>query len=153
MNTKWVIAGLVVGLLSVSLAEGALITPAEAQSPDAHQNNQSGPNLLAPGNGNQFYLASPPSTAPALNLPPVTGLSIANSGGGTGADITALGSAGSSVPVIGKDIQMNLCSGQSATGVSVIQNGPGTGMKVTVGGDGPATGVRSAITVRNCGPR
>lgn len=73
----------------------------------------------------------------------VTGATIIGNGG-SGADITATGIAGQPAPV-GWDIQASGAPGQSVTGLRVIQNGPGTGMRITVGGTGPATGVRVGV--------
>jgi hypothetical protein len=67
--------------------------------------------------------------------------------GGVGADISVTGSAGQP-PRVGWGIQAQGAPGQSVTGLQVIQNGPGTGMRVTVGGDGPATGVSVTVTGR-----
>jgi hypothetical protein len=61
---------------------------------------------------------------------------IQNSGGGTGADISVQGAPGATTPNVGLD----------TNGLRVIQTGPGTGMKVEVGGNGPAEGVRSTVT-------
>ncbi len=72
------------------------------------------------------------------------GQSIVNSGGGVGADISVIGSAGQE-PKTGLDIHADGAPGQSVTGLRIIQNGTGTGMRVTVGGDGPATGVRVTV--------
>lgn len=76
----------------------------------------------------------------------VVGASIV-SNGGTGADIYVNGVAGQPAPV-GWDVQASGRASQSTTGLQVIQNGPGTGMRITVGGDGPATGVRVNVTGR-----
>jgi hypothetical protein len=73
----------------------------------------------------------------------VIGKSIVNSGGGVGADISVIGSG--QEPKTGLDIRADGAPGQSVTGLQVIQNGPGTGMRITVGGDGPATGVRVTV--------
>ena len=59
------------------------------------------------------------------------------SNGGVGADISVNGAAGQPAP-IGWDIQAAGRPGQSVTGLQVIQSGPGTGMRINVGGDGPA---------------
>jgi hypothetical protein len=61
---------------------------------------------------------------------------IENSGGGTGADISVSGTPGARTPNVGL----------STNGLRVIQNGTGTGMKLTVGGNGPVIGVRSIVT-------
>lgn len=63
---------------------------------------------------------------------------IDSSGGGTGADISVTGTPGATVPTVGLE----------TNGLRVTQTGPGTGLKVTVGGDGPAIGVRSTVTDR-----
>jgi hypothetical protein len=61
---------------------------------------------------------------------------IENSGGGIGADISVQGSQGSASPTVGLE----------TGGLTVTQTGSGTGIKVTVGGNGPAIGVRSTVT-------
>jgi hypothetical protein len=75
----------------------------------------------------------------------VTGMTIeGNRQGGTAAEVNVTGSVNQPAPV-GLEINAVGAPGQSVTGMRVIQNGPGTGLKVTVGGDGPATGVRVRV--------
>jgi hypothetical protein len=64
-------------------------------------------------------------------------MTIENSGGGTGADVSVTGRAGQPAPV-----GLDVAAAPSGMGLKVIQSGPGTGLKVTVGGNGPAVGVR-----------
>jgi hypothetical protein len=77
----------------------------------------------------------------------VTGATVYNTGGGTGANMSVTGAAGQP-PRVGWDIDASGAPGRSVTGLQIIQNGPGTGMNITVGGDGPATGVRVNVTGR-----
>jgi hypothetical protein len=76
----------------------------------------------------------------------ITGMTIqGNHQGGAAAEVNVTGSANQAKPPVGLDINVVGAPGQSVTGLRVIQNGPGTGLKVTVGGDGPATGVRVTV--------
>jgi hypothetical protein len=69
-------------------------------------------------------------------LTPPGGTVIQNNNGGIGADISVTGSQ-TGAPTVGLD----------TNGLTVIQNGPGIGMRVIVnGGNGPTTGVRSIVT-------
>src|SRR5271168_2028488 len=61
----------------------------------------------------------------------VIGARVINNGG-AGADISVTGAAGQP-PRVGWNIQAAGSPGQSVTGLQVMQNGPGTGMRVTVG--------------------
>ena len=74
--------------------------------------------------------------------PPVTGMTVSNSNGGTGADVRVSGSAEQAEPSVGLDVGATAKPGQSVTGLRIIQTGPGTGMRITVGGNGPAVGAR-----------
>jgi len=76
---------------------------------------------------------TPPAPPSSSNGSPQT--VIQNGGGGIGMDLTVSGTPGSPTPTVG--LQTN--------GLQVIQNGHGTGMKVTVGGNGPAIGVQSTV--------
>ena len=71
---------------------------------------------------------------------------VGNGQGGVAADIAVTGTSGQMAPVVGMDIHATGAPGQSVTGLKIIQNGPGTGLRVTVGGNGPAVGVRSTVT-------
>ncbi len=75
-------------------------------------------------------------------LPFAVGQHIVSGPGGTGTDISVTGRAGETSPPIGDDVQVTACPGQDATGspLRCSITGEGTGMKVTVGGDGPAVG-------------
>ena len=75
---------------------------------------------------------------------------IGNNQGGVAASFSATGSPGQTTPVIGGESNVKACPGQNAVGTLIIQNGPGTGMKVTAGGNGPAIGYRSTVTVGPC---
>lgn len=83
------------------------------------------------------------TTAPKFENNSVTGMTIqGNSQGDPAAEFSATGSHNQAAPPVGLDINAVGGPGQSVTGLRIIQNGPGTGLKVTVGGSGPATGVR-----------
>jgi hypothetical protein len=85
-------------------------------------------------------------TLPSLSDPNhLVGATIIGNGQGTAADVTVMGSPGQTSPAVGMDISAIGRPGQSVTGLNVIQNGPGTGMHVTVGGNGPAVGVRVSV--------
>jgi hypothetical protein len=66
-------------------------------------------------------------------------MTIDNQGGGVGAEVNVTGRAGQP-PTVGLDIAT-----PGGTGLVANQNGPGTGLKITVGGDGPAIGARVTV--------
>lgn len=80
-------------------------------------------------------VAQTPPTSPPTTTAEGPETVIQNSGGGTGLDLTVTGQKGATSPTIG--LQTN--------GLKIIQSGPGTGAKVTVGGNGPAIGIRSTV--------
>jgi hypothetical protein len=67
----------------------------------------------------------------------ITGLTIDNGGGGTGMTIDNSGGG------TGANVVVNPRPGQSATGVEVIQRGPGTGLEVIQ--NGPGTGLNVTV--------
>jgi hypothetical protein len=83
---------------------------------------------------------------PGTSANEVVGTTIQGDGrGGTGADVSVTGSPNQATPPVGMDVTAIGRPDQSVTGMRIIQNGPGTGMRVTVGSDGPATGVRVTV--------
>jgi len=74
---------------------------------------------------------------------------IGNGQGGPAASISAFGSPGQP-PAVGASINATGCPGQSVTGLRVIQTGSGTGLNVTVGGNGPATGLNVTVGTAPC---
>lgn len=76
----------------------------------------------------------------------VTGMTVEGNGqGSAAADVSVTGSTNQSVPPVGLDVNAVGAPGQSVTGLKIIQRGPGTGLKITVGGDGSATGARVTV--------
>jgi hypothetical protein len=80
----------------------------------------------------------------------VTGATIVGNGqGGTAANVTTTGTPGQTT--VGADINATGCAGQNVTGLRVIQNGPGTGLNVTVNGNGGSTtGMQVTVGSRPC---
>jgi hypothetical protein len=122
------------------IVAGGLLILADAMGPSMK------PNILAAGLfligvlfiGGSLDVWLRPSTAKAQTpTEPPGSTVIENSGGGIGAEISAQGTPGSSVPIVGLE----------TNGLHIKQSGPGTGMKVEVGGNGG-----SAIGVRSNGP-
>jgi hypothetical protein len=137
----------IVGLaLTVFFGVLPLLPDGKAQSPNVYQAPGSAfsygqQNGITAGtiNNNNMML-------PSLGVPNhLVGATIIGNGQGPAADVTVMGSPGRTSPAVGMDINVAGKPGQSATGLNVIQNGPGTGMRVTVGGNGPAVGVRVSV--------
>jgi hypothetical protein len=98
--------------------------------------------LLAGGLIWQFASPSGAQVMPNNSDPNhITGMKIeGNSQGGAAAEI--IGGAGANPAA---DINVTAGPGQSATGLHVIQTGPGTGLRVIQ--NGPGTGLRVGVTV------
>lgn len=80
-------------------------------------------------------------TIPTQNTAPVIGLKII--GDNQGADAATIISSGTpDQPSNGADIDVMATPGESATGLSVTQSGPGTGLRVIQNGPGTALHVR-----------
>lgn len=73
--------------------------------------------------------------------PHLFGINVENSGGGTGMEILGGGEPGS----IAHEISLTPQPGQGATGLRVVQSGPGTGMRIVQ--SGPGTGLKISVGV------
>ena len=143
MKIRFIISVSTIVIGAAALAFALSENAACAQTaPSVTQTNQGAPNVN--GNGNIIY-PPPQMQTPMLLMPPpsqVTGATIyGNDQGGPTADITVMGARGQA-PVLGADISVVGRPGQSVTGLYLA--GPNA-LTITVGGDGPATGMRIQI--------
>jgi len=116
----------------------------------SHEESTKGPKIMA-------QVPPPPLTPPSevvtqkghakvtptkgMETPHVLGLDVRGDHQGSGnAAYEILSTGTENKPAIGADVTIHALPGQSATGVRIVQNGPGTGMRIIQ--NGPGVGLR-----------